>query len=176
MGPALRGTSPARSGRFGSSRLLRTNFRRKKRNFAGARRSEPSTQRFFPNEPVNCPECGVLQDRAHVLLKCPKYRRWWNCRGEFEFLQQLNAYRDFNSFLTANPLLVELGVHPPYVAPLFLLYVIAVIPLITCLHQTRLLDHPPETGLRCAFWIFTKTDSLPLLPSTACKLTTPACM
>ena len=59
-------------------------------------------RRFFPHEPVNCPECGVLQDRAHILLKCPKYRRWWNCRGEFEFLQRLNAYRDFNSFLTAN--------------------------------------------------------------------------
>ena len=59
-------------------------------------------QRFFPGERTNCPECGVLQDRAHVLLKCGRYRRWWNCRGEFEFLQRISAYRDLNSFITAN--------------------------------------------------------------------------
>ncbi|KAI0359476.1 hypothetical protein OH77DRAFT_1472705 [Trametes cingulata] len=34
-------------------------------------------KRFFPDEPTSCPECGVLQDRAHVLLKCTRYRRWW---------------------------------------------------------------------------------------------------
>ena len=59
-------------------------------------------KRFFPEEATDCPVCGVLQDRAHVLLKCPKYRRWWNCRGEFEFLQRVSAYRDLNTFLTAN--------------------------------------------------------------------------
>ena len=30
------------------------------------------------------------------------YRRWWNCQGEFEFLQRVSAYRDMNSFLTVN--------------------------------------------------------------------------
>ncbi|RDX51207.1 hypothetical protein OH76DRAFT_1347870 [Lentinus brumalis] len=59
-------------------------------------------RRFFPNEPTNCTDCGVLQDRAHVLLKCQRYRRWWNCRGEFEFLQRVSAYRDLTSFLKAN--------------------------------------------------------------------------
>ncbi|TFK83143.1 hypothetical protein K466DRAFT_445956, partial [Polyporus arcularius HHB13444] len=56
-------------------------------------------RRFFPNELTECPDCGVLQDRAHVLLKCKRYRRWWNCRGEFEFLQRVSPYHDFNSFL-----------------------------------------------------------------------------
>ncbi|TFK79482.1 hypothetical protein K466DRAFT_441948, partial [Polyporus arcularius HHB13444] len=59
-------------------------------------------RRFFPNEPTECPECGVLQDRAHVLLKCKRYRRWWNCQSEFEFLQRLSAYRELTTFLSAN--------------------------------------------------------------------------
>ena len=59
-------------------------------------------QRFFPERQTNCPKCEVLQDREHVLVKCRRYRRWWNCHGEFEFLQRLSAYRDFNSFISAN--------------------------------------------------------------------------
>ena len=59
-------------------------------------------RRFFQNEPTECPDCGVLQDRAHVLLECQRYRRWWHCNGEFEFLQRVSAYRDMNSFLTVN--------------------------------------------------------------------------
>ncbi|KAI0629030.1 hypothetical protein C8Q77DRAFT_1144649 [Trametes polyzona] len=59
-------------------------------------------RRFFPDLPSTCPECGVLQDRAHVLLKCKRYRRWWELRGEFEFLQRVSAYRELNGFLTVN--------------------------------------------------------------------------
>ena len=59
-------------------------------------------KRFFPEEPTDCPVCGVPQDRAHVLLECPRYRRWWNCQGEFEFLQRVSAYRDITTFVTAN--------------------------------------------------------------------------
>ena len=51
-------------------------------------------RRFFPDEPTDCAVCRVLQDRAHVLLKCPKYRRWWTCQGESGFrLQRVSAYR-----------------------------------------------------------------------------------
>ncbi|KAI0371192.1 hypothetical protein BV20DRAFT_1070394, partial [Pilatotrama ljubarskyi] len=59
-------------------------------------------KRFFPDAPTQCPECHVLQDRAHVLLKCKRYRRWWELRGEFEFLQRMSAYCDLNGFLTVN--------------------------------------------------------------------------
>lgn len=30
--------------------------------------------RFFAHEPTECPECGGLQDREHVLFKCTRYR------------------------------------------------------------------------------------------------------
>ena len=59
-------------------------------------------RRFFPDEPVDCPECKVFQDRRHVLLRCRKYRRWWNCRSEYEFLMRLSSYRDVKAFLEAN--------------------------------------------------------------------------
>lgn len=59
-------------------------------------------QRFFAHEPTECPECGVLQDREHVLFKCTRYRRWWELRGEFEFLLRVSAYRELNGFLTTN--------------------------------------------------------------------------
>ncbi|KAJ2968467.1 hypothetical protein NUW54_g13208 [Trametes sanguinea] len=50
-------------------------------------------RRFFPNEPVNCPDCGVLQDRAHVLLKCPRYRRWWSLHiRKNRFLQEIRGH------------------------------------------------------------------------------------
>ena len=45
---------------------------------------------------------GDPEIQAHVLLGCPWYRRWWNCQGEFEFLQRVSAYRDITTFLTAN--------------------------------------------------------------------------
>ena len=44
----------------------------------------------------------MLQDRAHVLLECQRYRRWWHCNGEFEFLQRVSAYREFTEFLNVN--------------------------------------------------------------------------
>ncbi|OSC97324.1 hypothetical protein PYCCODRAFT_1354597, partial [Trametes coccinea BRFM310] len=56
-------------------------------------------RRFFPHEPVDCSTCGVLQDREHVLLKCSRYRRWWELQGEFEFLQRINAYSDLAAFI-----------------------------------------------------------------------------
>ena len=59
-------------------------------------------RRFFPNESTTCPECRVFQDREHVLLKCRKYRRWWNCRGEYEFLQRVSSYRDVTTFIKSN--------------------------------------------------------------------------
>ena len=59
-------------------------------------------QRFFPDEETACPECNLLQDRAHVLLKCKRYRRWWRWGNEFNFLERVEAYRDFNRFLKAN--------------------------------------------------------------------------
>ncbi|KAI8986103.1 hypothetical protein BD414DRAFT_487675 [Trametes punicea] len=59
-------------------------------------------RRFFPTEPVNCNECGVLLDRAHVLLRCPRHCRWWELQGEFGFLQRLNAYNDVAAFLREN--------------------------------------------------------------------------
>ena len=44
----------------------------------------------------------MFQDREHVLLKCRKYRRWWNCRGEYEFLQRVSSYRDVTTFIKSN--------------------------------------------------------------------------
>lgn len=44
----------------------------------------------------------MLQGCAHVLFKCTRYRRWWELRGEFEFLQRMSAYRELNGFLTVN--------------------------------------------------------------------------
>ena len=60
-------------------------------------------RRFFENEPSECPDCKVLQDRAHILLRCKRYRRWWRCGTEFDFLQRVSAYKDFNEFIEANP-------------------------------------------------------------------------
>ena len=31
-------------------------------------------KRFSPEEPTDYPLCGVLQDRAHIVLTCPRYR------------------------------------------------------------------------------------------------------
>ena len=70
-------------------------------------------RRFFPNESVDCPDCGVLQDRAHVLLGCTRYRRWWRCGGEFDFLQRLSAYNDLNTFLAENESAFTFADAPP---------------------------------------------------------------
>ena len=45
---------------------------------------------FYPDKETNQyrPECGG------VLLKCSKYRRWWDCQGGIVLLQRASAYRD----------------------------------------------------------------------------------
>jgi ribonuclease HI len=58
-------------------------------------------QRFFPKEATDCPTCGVLHSRRHILNSCVRYRRRQNF---YEFLKNSSEPGPIiKDFLTKNP-------------------------------------------------------------------------
>ena len=60
--------------------------------------------RFFPDEPTDCPWCGVLQTRLHVLRDCTNYKRppWWRWSSEHDFIIRKESFSDIAIFLDDN--------------------------------------------------------------------------
>ncbi|EJF67299.1 hypothetical protein DICSQDRAFT_47142 [Dichomitus squalens LYAD-421 SS1] len=61
--------------------------------------------RFFPDEPAECPWCGVVQSRLHVLRDCTNYKRprWWRWTAEHEFLVRKESFAELCTFLEDYP-------------------------------------------------------------------------
>ena len=94
------------------SRIAMTRFSRACLNHApiGSFRT-----RFFPDEPTDCPWCGVLQTRWHILRYYEKYRRpqWWRHDAEHDFLIRKESFSDMVSFLDDNPSAFTFADAPP---------------------------------------------------------------
>ena len=80
-------TSCAAMKPYGGSRAAMTRFCRAVLNHTPL----GSFRRHFFSESANRPVCGVLQNRAHVLLTCPSIVGGGSGQGEFEFLQSVSA-------------------------------------------------------------------------------------
>ncbi len=86
---------------YGCSRSNRARVCPAFQNYAPLGSSDTSPSRELTDW---SPDCGVLQDRAlaHVLLKCQRYRSWWNCCGYFEFPQRVSTCCNLYPLLTEN--------------------------------------------------------------------------
>ncbi|EJF59732.1 hypothetical protein DICSQDRAFT_171698 [Dichomitus squalens LYAD-421 SS1] len=74
--------------------------------------------RFFPDEPMDCTWCGVVQSRLHVLCDCVNYKRlrWWWWTAEHEFLVQKESFAELCTFLDDNPSAFSFEDAPPQLA------------------------------------------------------------
>ena len=70
---------------------------------------------FFLDEPTDCPWCGVLQTRWHILRYCETYRRppWWRYDSEHDFLIRKESFSDMVAFLEDNPRAFTFADAPP---------------------------------------------------------------
>lgn len=69
--------------------------------------------RFFPTKPSNCPRCGVLETRHHILNSCPRYVRPRRM-GFVEFLKNsAEPIPELVRFLARNPTSFTFADAPP---------------------------------------------------------------
>lgn len=61
-------------------------------------------RKYFPNEPSDCPRCGVLETRHHILESCPLYRRTRRAGIITSITSSPRPLTILKEFLSNNPL------------------------------------------------------------------------